>query len=157
MRLKAIYRNDIISVYNDSDNCLLHFITFSGKHKVLCYDDNMYYPSDDYYTYCDLLNDMVACNDIGEEDYSKYEKRFANWLKRELMQSDMFESKEELEAEIKEWREHYAEWHAKPHVTAYDLLSDLYQRLVDDYNGNKKFEQHEEDRNTLRWLLDRGF
>lgn len=42
-----------------------------------------------------------------------------------------------------------------------ELLQDLYERLVANYNDNKKFEQHEEDRlvldrviNTLVWRDD---
>lgn len=35
-----------------------------------------------------------------------------------------------------------------------ELLQDLYNRLVDDYNENKAFKQREEDRLVVRHLLD---
>lgn len=35
-----------------------------------------------------------------------------------------------------------------------ELLVDLYNRLVLDYSGDQKFEQHEEDRLIIRNIID---
>ena len=86
-RFKKIYeaKNNIITIAHDKENCLLFFLGFNGKTKTICYDDNFYTPIEDYYAFCDLLGDMVARNDIDEEDYEKCEKHFVKWLKKECL------------------------------------------------------------------------
>lgn len=152
-RLTTIFKDkhNIIRVVNDWDNCLLFFLGFNGKSKSLCYDDNMYYPRDDYYTLCDMLDEMVANNDINEEDYNNVEEQFVKWLKKELKDDDYIDEKE-----IEEWRKEYDVWRKGTHKSAKEELQGLYHRLVDDYNGNKKFEQREEDRLVVNWYLTRG-
>lgn len=144
-------KSNIIRVVNDQENCLLFFLGFNGKSKSLCYDDNMYYPRDDYYTLCDMLDQMVARNDICEEDYNNVEEQFVKWLKKELKDDEYIDDNE-----IEEWRKDYEQERKGTHKNAKDELQDLYHRLVDDYNGNKKFEQHEEDRLVVKWYLSRG-
>lgn len=144
-------KSNIIRVVNDWDNCLLFFLGFNGKSKSICYDDNMYYPRDDYYAVCDMLDEMVARNDISEEDYNKVEEQFVKWLRKELKEDEYITYED-----IEEWRKEYREWHKGAQSSAREQLEDLYQRLVDDYNDHdtKPFEQLEEDRNVVRWYLD---
>lgn len=151
--MKTIFKDkdNIIRVLNDQENCLLFFLGFNGKSKSLCYDDNMYYPRDDYYMLCDMLDEMVVHNDISEEDYDNIEEQFIKWLHKELKEDEYITYEE-----IEEWREEYNEWRKGEHKNAKKELQDLYHRLVEDYNGNKKFEQHEEDRLVVNWYLCRG-
>ena len=142
--MKTIYKDEIINVLSDLDNCLLYFISFTGKVRVVNFDSNFYTAQDDYDTYCGLLNDMVADNDISEQDYSKYEKRFSKWLKRQV--------KGTSDADIVEFN---APQYVK-RVSVKDLLNDLLGRLTINYNDNVEFKQHEEDRLIIRDILDRG-
>ena len=152
-KMKTIFKDksNIIRVLNDQENCLLFFLGANGKSKSLCYDDNMYYPRDDYYTFCDMLDQMVARNDICEEDYNNIEQQFVKWLKNELKDDEYIDDNE-----IEEWRKDYEQERKSTHKNARDELQDLYRRLVDDYNGDKEFEQHEEDRLVVNWYLTRG-
>lgn len=154
-RFRTIFKdkNNIIRVINDLDNCLLFFLGCNGKSKSLCYDDNMYYPRDDYYAVCDMLDNMVANEDITQEDYDKVEKQFVKWLKKEL-KDDEYINDEEIEG----WRKEYADNRKGAHWNAKEQLQDLYRRLVDDYNDHdtKPFDQHEEDRLVVHWYLTMG-
>lgn len=84
MRLEKIYENEIINLVCDLDNCLLYFITFTGKVKVINFDNNFYTAQDDYDTYCAILGDMVDDNDISEKDYSDFVNDFSKWLKEQV-------------------------------------------------------------------------
>ena len=151
MRTLFKTRHNIITIMVDYENCLLFFLGGNGKSQAISFDDNMYYPRDDYYAVCDLLDEMVANNDIDEEDYIEIENKFVKYLKKELKDDEYI-----TDDDIEEWRKEYNEWRKGTHKTAKEQLADLYHRLVADYNGDVKFEQHEEDRNIVQWYLCRG-
>lgn len=144
MSRAVIYKDEIIKVFSDLDNCFIYFISFTGKVRVVNFDSNFYSAQSDYDTYCGLLNDMVADNDISEQDYSKYEKRFSKWLKRQVKGTS---DEDSIDFDKPQYEKR---------INDKELLNDLLERLTLDYNGDVAFSQHEEDRLIIRHIIDGG-
>lgn len=78
-----LYSDDYISVFNDSEKCLLIFVNDRGFTKVLNYDDNFYSVEDNLIAYNELI--MHATSDKNEQ--KDYLNRYRQFIEEETKES----------------------------------------------------------------------
>ena len=84
-----IYRDDIITIFDDYERLTCVFLNDLGKTKAISYDDNFFYVEYMVDTYYEFLEDS-----------------FKGWKGKELDEADKQEMKTYLEAFIKDMKNH---------------------------------------------------
>ena len=82
MRKYLLFKDTFITLFNDSDKCMVVFLTDNGQTKAINYDDNFFYVE----CLIDTYHEMII-------------KSFKGWRNRALTKCD----KEEIKAHLKKF------------------------------------------------------
>ena len=94
MNDSLVYRDIFVSVFVDSEKCLVIYVNDKGNTRVVNYDDNFYSVEEDIVAYDEMLRDSLkddTTNDIREVDREDYLRLLGNYIKsveKELETSD---------------------------------------------------------------------
>ena len=95
MNDSLVYRDIFVSVFVDSEKCLVIYVNDKGNTNVVNFDSNFYSVEDDIIAYDEMLKDSLkddTTNEIREVDREDYFRFLGNYIKsveKELETSDL--------------------------------------------------------------------